>query len=79
MVASIYDKFVPDCLAIAAKAKNKTDKSDLLRLAKQWQAVATEQEGEVGRSAVVREARFTGPNVKLPSSISRFRLEQSGN
>jgi hypothetical protein len=51
-MTSIYDLFAEDCARIAAITKKKSDKAHLLRLAKQWQMVATEQEGEVGKSAV---------------------------
>ncbi len=58
-MTSIYETFAEDCVRIAVKAKSKTDKADLLRLAKQWQVMAAEQDGEIGKSAVraTRRAR----------------------
>ena len=49
-MTSIYGLFAEDCARIAAKTKKRPDKS--LRLAKQWQTVAAEQEREIGKSAV---------------------------
>jgi hypothetical protein len=60
-MTSIYDLFAHDCAKIAAKTKNKSDKAHLLRLAKQWQMVATEQDGEIGKSAL-----FPVPALKAP-------------
>jgi hypothetical protein len=51
-MTSIYDLFAEDCARIAAKTKKNSDKAHLLRLAKQWQTVAAEQEREIGKSAV---------------------------
>ncbi len=51
-MTSIYETFAEDCVRIAAKAKSKSDKAELLRLAKQWQVTAAEQDGEIGKSAV---------------------------
>jgi hypothetical protein len=56
MASSIYDQFAKDCAALAAKTKGKSDKASLMRLAKQWQVVSAEQEGEIGKSALVRKA-----------------------
>ena len=68
-MTSIYDLFARDCAKIAAKTKKKSDKAHLLRLAKQWQMVATEQEGEIGKSAV-----FPMPALQAPE---RDRADQS--
>jgi hypothetical protein len=61
-MTSIYDLFAQDCAKIAAKTKKKSNKARLLRLAKQWQMVATEQEGEIGKSAL-----FPVPALQAPA------------
>jgi hypothetical protein len=59
-MTSIYDLFAKNCAAIAAKTKMKSDRAQLLRLAKQWELVAAEQAGEVGKSAVRPRADSDG-------------------
>ncbi len=51
-MSSIYEMFAEDCARIAAKTKAKSYKANLLRLAKQWKVMATEQGREVGKSAI---------------------------
>jgi hypothetical protein len=60
-MTSIYDLFAADCARIAAKTKKKSDKAHLLRLAKQWQTVAAEQEREIGKSAVFPVSAHQAP------------------
>jgi hypothetical protein len=62
-MTSIYEMFAEDRVRISAKTKAKSDKADLLRLAQHWKVVASEQHGELGKSAV-----RTTPAVHFPET-----------
>jgi hypothetical protein len=53
-MTSIYEQFAKDCAKMASKTKNGPERTRLLQLAGQWQGVAAEQEGETGKTALLR-------------------------
>jgi hypothetical protein len=63
-MTSIYDLFAKQCAEIAAKTKSKSAKAQLLRWEKQWRVVAAEQEGEVGKSAVLPAPALHAPEQR---------------
>jgi hypothetical protein len=61
LMSSIYERFASDCVRLAAKSKDKSTRAELYRLARQWQSMGAEAQGEVGRSAHTPKPAFQAP------------------
>jgi hypothetical protein len=61
-MGSIYERFASDCVRLAAKSTDKSKRAELYRLARQWQMMDAEAQGEVGKSAHRPPPAFMLPN-----------------